>query len=265
MLSFPQLSSGAISQFPFRSQTSFRTLMNRAADGSEILAADVDFHRKTWELQIENLTDQELQNIQDLHDQVEGRLWTFLFLEPGANLLSWSELLSDPDWTKDAGISVLDSQPDPFGGSSAARLTNSGDQGSASQILSIPASYRYAGSVWARTSTAGASLKVSDTGSQTVSGPIDNSNQWRRYSVGYNLTSALETIAFSVVVPAGASVDIYGPQLEAQPAPSKYKKTLQQGGVYPNARFADDVLEDRATGVNRHSGSIRIVWTRLPI
>ena len=262
---FPQLSSGAVSQFPFTTNTSYRTLVNRALDGSEIRAADVDFHTRRWELDLNQLSDQEWQSVLDLHQQVEGRLRTFLFLEPGGNLLSWSEAFGDPVWVMDAGISVADGQPDPFGGTGSRRVTNSGSQGSLSQVLTVPASLRYVGSIWARTAATGAALQVSDTTSLTVAAAFDNSNQWKRYSVGYNLTSALDAVDFKLVVPASSTVDVYGPQLEAQLAPSKYEKTLQQAGVYENARFEDDVLTDRATGVNRHSGVIRILWTRSPI
>ena len=166
----------------------------------------------------------------------------------------------------DPGIVVADNQPDPFGGTGAGRATNSGSsQGSLSQVLNVPASFRYAGSIWARTAASGVALQVSNTASQAVAAIFDNSNQWKRYSVGYNLTSSLESVDFKVVVPASSSVDVYGPQLEAQSAPSKYKKSLQQAGVYADARFEDDVLADRATGVNRHSGVIRILWTQSPI
>ena len=262
---FPQLSSGAVSQFPYSTNTRYRTLVNRALDGSEIHATDVNFLTQRWELELNQLSDQEWQGILDLHQQVEGRLQTFLFLEPGGNLLSWSEAFDDSVWLMGPGIAVADSQPDPFGGTRAARVTNSGSQGSLSQVLNVPASFRYAGSIWARTTTSGVALQVSDTASQTVVATFNNSNQWKRYSVGYNLTSALESVDFKVVVPAGSTVDVYGPQLEAQPAPSKYKKTLQQAGVYASARFEDDMLADRATGVNRHSGVIRILWTQSPI
>ena len=265
MITFPQLSSGAIAQFPLVTKTRFRTLVNRAMDGSEIYASDLDFQSRSWELDLNQLTEQEWQNIVDLHQQVEGRLQDFLFLEPGGNLLTWSEVFNDPVWTRDAGITVTDNQPDPFGGTGAGRVTNGGAQGSLSQVLNIPASLRYAGSVWARTGASGASLQVSDSASQVVEVTFDSSNQWKRYSAGYNLTSALESVAFKILTPAGSVVDVFGAQLEAQPAPSKYKKTLQQAGVYPNARFEDDVLADRATGVNRHSGVIRILWTRSPI
>ncbi len=265
MLVFPQLSSGALSQFPFRKKTRFRTLLNAATDGSEIRAGDVDFHSSQWELSLQHLSDAEWQAIEDLHVQAEGRLLTFLFLEPGNNLLSWSETLANAMWMKDAGITVTDGQVDPVGGTRGGRVSNSGGQGALSQSLNVPASYRYAGSVWARTASAGVSLEVSDGAAQTVSATLDSTNQWKRYSVGYNLSSGLETVSFRIVVPGGATVDLYGPQLEGQPAPSQYKKTTQQAGVYADARFAEDVLGDRATGVNRHSGVIRILWTQSPI
>ncbi len=264
MTVFPQLSSGAVAQFPFRKGLRFRTLVNQAADGSEIRFADVDYRARAWELAVHQLSDQEWQSIEDLHNQVEGRLQTFLFLEPGANLLAWSEQFNDAVWEKSGGVSAADAQPDPVGGSGAVQLTNPGPAGTVSQVISAPASFRYAGSVWARTADSGAKLQVGDTASQVVEVDFDTSNQWKRYSVGYNLSSSLQSVSVEVVVPVGATVNIYGPQLEAQPAPSAYKKSLQHTGVYPNARFANDVLADRAMGVNRHSGVIRIVWAPLP-
>jgi hypothetical protein len=259
MTVFPQLSSGAAAQFPFRRRIGFRTLVNRAADGTEIRASDVDFEERVWLLSANELSDQEWQDIEGLFAQVEGRLQSFLFLEPGANLLSWSEQLDGSGWSH-AGLTVVDGQSDPLGGMGAARIT-SGGAGSLTQSLSIPASFRYAGSVWARTAQSGALLQVDDGISQFVQAAIDSSNQWRRYSVGYNLASAIESVVFRIVVPASATVDVFGPQLEAQASPSAYKKTLDQGGVYPNARFDQDALGDRLVGVGRHSGEIRISWT----
>lgn len=265
MLVFPQLSSGAAAQFPFRKRVRFRTLINETRDGSEIRVGDADFESRAWELTASNLSDEEWQSIQDLHSSAEGKLQEFLFLDPSGNLLSWSEQFSDPVWQAAAGISVLGGQADPTGGANAARLTNSGATGTFSQVLSAPASFRYAGSLWARTSAAGASLRIGDAGAQSVEAAFDSSNQWRRYSAGYNLTSATDNVAYEVLVPSGASVDIFGPQLEAQVAPSAYKKTLQQAGAYAGARFDSDVLADQAMGVDRHSGVIRILWTPSPI
>jgi hypothetical protein len=250
-----------VAQFPFQRRIGFRTLLNGAEDGSEISAADPDFEERVWLLPASELSDEEWQDIEDLFVQSEGRLLSFLFLEPGANLLSWSEQLDDAAWDRDAGFSVLDGQDDPLGGTGAVRITSAGGAGSVTQTLNIPASFRYAGSIWARTTQSGALLQVDDSSSQLVQAPFDSSNQWRRYSVGYNLTSAAETVAFRIVLPASATVDVFGPQIEAQASPSAYKKTLDQAGVYPNARFDHDTLGDRLTGVGRHSGEIRISWT----
>jgi hypothetical protein len=261
MIVFPQLSSGAMAQFPFLRRTGFRTLVNPAADGSEIRAADVDFEERVWLLSSNELSDQEWQDIEDLFAGVEGRLKSFLFLEPSANLVSWSEQLNNAVWDKDAGFTVLDGQADPLGGTGAVRVTSGAGAGSVTQTLNIPAAFRYVGSIWARTAQNGALLQIDDGASPAVQAGFDSSNQWRRYSVGYNLASASEFIALRIVLPAGATVDVFGPQLEAQASPSAYKKTLDQAGVYPNARFDQDELADRLIGVGRHSAEIRISWT----
>lgn len=258
---FPQLNSGAMAQFPFRRRTGFRTVVNEAADGSEMLASDVDFAERVWLLSAHELSDAEWQGVEDLFIQSEGRLQSFLFLEPGANLLSWSELLSDPVWSKDAGVMIGGGQPDPTGGMGAAQISSGGSPGTVSQTVSGPGAFRYAGSVWARTAQSGVLVQVDDGGSQIVQATVDDGNQWKRYSVGYNLTSASESVVFRMVLPAGATVNVFGPQLEAQVSPSAYKKTLEQAGVYPNARFDQDTLGDGLIGVGRHSGEIRISWT----
>jgi hypothetical protein len=258
---FPQLSSGAIAQFPIRRVTEYRTIINESMDGSEIVVQDVDFEQRRWTLSYDQLTDTEWQAIEDLFVAVNGRLGTFVFLEPGANLLSWSELPSEPVWLTDAGVSALDNQPDPHGGTRAVRLTNSGATGSFRQSLSIPASYRYAGSVWARTAHTGVELRVDDDGPNAAKTAIDSNNVWKRYEARYDYVSASAFTVLRIEIPSGAQVEIFGPQLEAQPAASVYKPTGQQAGVYPAARFDQDVLADRAESVDRHSGVIRILWT----
>ena len=259
MNTFPQMTSGAVAQFPFRRESSYRTLLNSGNSGEEIVSSDSDFHARAWELPFEKLTDAEWQGIEDLFQAAEGRLGTFLFLEPGQNLLSWSERLNDPVWQKSAGVVVTEGQPDPIGGTGAVILTAAGGS-TISQVLPIPASYRYAASVWAKTSGLGGALRVTDTGTGSSQVEFRSDNSWRRYSVGYAVNSASANVAFELVTPGGASLEIFGPQLEAQIAPSTYKRTEQQAGVFPGARFDSDVLVDTATGVERHSGVIRIVW-----
>jgi hypothetical protein len=258
---FPQLSSGAIAQFPLLRGTEYRTIINESMDGSEIVVQDVDFEQRRWTLEYDQLSDAEWQAIENLFVEVSGRLGSFLFLEPGANLVSWSELSSESVWLTDAGVSVLENQPDPLGGTLATRLTNSGATGSFRQSLNIPASCRYAGSVWARTADSGVELRVDDDGPNAARAVIDSNNVWKRYEARYDQASASAFTVLRIEIPSGAQVEIFGPQLEAQPAASAYKATGQQAGVYPAARFDQDALADRAEGVGLHSGVIRILWT----
>jgi hypothetical protein len=54
-----------------------------------------------------------------------------------------------------------------------------------------------------------------------------------------------------IVVPAGRSVVVFGPQLEPQPVPSRYRSTADTGGVYKNAHFLGDTItfESSAPGL----------------
>jgi hypothetical protein len=204
------------------------------------------------------LTDAEWQAIQSLFATTEGRLKSFLFLEPGENLVAWSEKFSEAVWVK-TGVTVTEGVGDPFGGTLASRLTGGG---SVSQSLNIPAKLRYAASIWAKTSQGGAALELTDNAGLTATAAIASDGVWRRYSLSTAWTaSGAETVALLVTVPAGATVDVYGAQIEPHPTASYYKKTLGRGGVHPGARFASDTLADEATEPGRHAGVIRITWT----
>ncbi|MBI3667252.1 MAG: hypothetical protein HY236_13680 [Acidobacteria bacterium] len=255
MLYFPQLSSGAISQLPLRRRTGYRTLLNQPLGGSEIRVEDADLFERSWELPLDELSDGEWQAIQNLFFATEGRLKSFLFLEPGENLLAWSQNFTAAAWTA-TGVSVTGGIGDPFGGTAASSLSGAG---SITQSLNIPAWLQYAASIWARTSGPGAGLQLSDGGSQQQTAGFISDGQWRRYSLHTAWTTTSETVQFRVAAPG--AVDIYGAQLEAQPAASAYKKTLAVGGVHPGARFDSDTLGDRATGPGRHSSIVRIAWT----
>ena len=254
---FPQLSSGAVAQLPLRRETGYRTLVNQALDGSEIRLSDLDFFERSWELPLESLSDSEWQAIQALFAAVEGRLATFLFLEPGENLLAWSEKFTEAVWTT-SGVTLTEGIPDPFGGTAATELSGAG---AVSQRLSIPATFRYAASIWGKASQPGATFVLSDGAGQQKSIEFAADGTWRRYALSTAWTVATETVVFTVNSPGAAAVDIYGAQLEAQPAASAYKKTLDRGGAHPAARFSSDMLGDRATGVGQHSSVIRISWT----
>lgn len=260
MTAFPQLSSGAVAQFPFARSVRFRTLLNRFAGGAEIRFSDLEVEERRWEIVCEELTDAEWEAIRTLFEQSEGRLGTFVFVEPGQNLLAWSGELGQAVWTK-SGVSVTDGEADPEGGAAGSRISGSG---SVQQTLEAPGAMRLTGSVWARTSGSGAGLTVSDGAGVAATQNFEADGQWRRYEVSYPGGSAAEQTVFELFS-NGSDVDVYGPQLEAQPAASVYKPTAATGGVFAGARFDQDVLEDRLVGVGRHSGVVRIQWQRSQV
>jgi len=259
-MTFPQLSSGAVAQFPFRRTARFRTLENEMDGGSSVAFTDVDFEERRWEIPLRELSDTEWSQVKTLFEQSEGRLRGFTFLDPGANLLSFSEGLSAASWQKDTGIGVTDGQPDPVGGNAATTVTASTGGLTVSQLLKAPASYAYAGSIWARTSASGAALRVSDGAALSVEEPFASDNVWLRYTLAFDVPSAAAQVELAIVAPNG-TLHVYGPQLEAQPEASAYKKNGSGSGAYEGARFDQDSLADVATGPGRHSATVRIVWT----
>jgi hypothetical protein len=67
-----------------------------------------------------------------------------------------------------------------------------------------------------------------------------------------------DSIRFGLELPAATTLEVFGIQVEPQLAPSGYKATVA-GGVYEDARLADDVLTITATGENRHSCTVHII------
>ena len=66
------------------------------------------------------------------------------------------------------------------------------------------------------------------------------------------------SIRFAIEIGAGATVDVYGLQVEAQAGASGYKASTR-GGVYEDAHLGDDVLTITTTDVNRHSCTVKII------
>ena len=64
---------------------------------------------------------------------------------------------------------------------------------------------------------------------------------------------------FGLSLAPGATVEIFGLQVEAQPGASNYKATAARGAVYPGARFDDDSLMLTTVAARQHATTIRIV------
>jgi hypothetical protein len=112
----------------------------------------------------------------------------FTFVEPGANLLAWSESLDEDVWVKSGGATVNDGQPDPIGGSAATNLSAGGSW----TVSHTIAARAFAASAWLKCNATGSSLRLSDGAGQTKQLLIDGDNAWRLYELPWRQASAAE-------------------------------------------------------------------------
>jgi hypothetical protein len=255
MLVYPQLGTGALSQFPIRKERRARTVINSTADGRAIKLADPAAVTTTWQLEYAELMDSEAGAIEAFFASAEGTLNGFTFLDPAGNLLAWSGQLDDAVWARGPMLSLASGEADPVGGTLAWRLTNTGAGAQTiTQTLASPGDYIYCFSVYARApaNTGVTALIGNGRMAQSVTAG------WSRIAFTGTGGAGAESVQFGLEVPAGATVDVYGPQAEPQEGASIYRASTL-GGVYTDARLRDDELAITSTGVNRHSCTVNII------
>ena len=255
MLVYPQLATGALSQFPVHKRRRLRTVANTSLDGRAIKLPDPGAEITEWQLAYAGLTDDEVAALQQFFAATEGTLNGFTFLDPTANLFAWSDKLDNAAWAREPFFSITGGIADPAGGTNAWRLTDSGGGAQhISQTLSAPAGYVYCLSVFARSPqpTTATLLHGTNRADRTLG------TEWIRILLTASGDVAAESIAFGVELPAGGSADVFGLQVEPQAGASVYKSTTT-GGVYEDARFRDDALSITTTGVNCHSATVNII------
>ena len=259
MLMFPQLESGALLQVPFRRSETIRVPVNRLNDGSDVRGPE-PFEFYAWDGALTGLTDSEAGRLQDLFDAVEGRTGTFLFLDPANNLLEWSEDFSRSSWQRGPVLSVATGIADPTGGTRAARVTNVGQGAQGlSQALIVPAAFTYCFSVYARAAAPTPftlTVRCPESGGELRCAA---GQQWQRFQLSAAPGRTAESVNFGLEMQAGITLELYGAQVDAQPGPSAYRKTLGCGGVHPRARFDQDRLEIKTNAPGSHETRVRIV------
>jgi len=255
MLVYPQLATGALSQLPLKKKRRTRTVVNRAADGSEIKLADPAAEVTEWLLKYVDLSDPEAGALRDFFTAAEGSLNGFTFVDPAGNLLAWSDQLNDQVWQKDPMLTVTGGIADPSGGSDAWQLVNGGAAGQAlAQTLEVPGVYLYCLSAYVLSATPTSVGLIA--GAQTAERAVSTS--WSRIVMAATGDADTASMRFGIEVAAGATVNVYGLQVEAQGAASAYRASTR-GGVYPDAHFSADELTVTCTGLNRNSCNVSIV------
>lgn len=260
MIVFPQLTTGAVGQFPIVRRRKYNAVTNVLADGSAVAYTDSSPRKNAWDLTLRDLTDDEAKSIQQLIQAVEGRRGTFTFVDPTANLLAHSEELDNACWTRGPMIQLSGGVDDPVGGQRAIRLINAGQAAQdLSQSLPAPSWFGYCFSVYGR-SAGGSSISLTrSSSSNTQTRVFALGPGWTRCVLSGAFIGTDESLQFTLELPAGASVDVYGIQAETQPSASAYKRSGNRNGVFSSARFDTDALQQSTDGPDQHRFVLRIV------
>jgi hypothetical protein len=259
-LYFPQLSSGALAQYPIQKTRLFRTIKNALPDGSMFLAVDPGYSHLLWNLSYVDLSISDIQILQIHFDACKGPLHAFTFIDPTDNMLLWSSDLSNSSWQNPSGlITITSGVADPFGGSGAFRITNNGQTSQdLTQTLRVPSNFNYCFSIYVASfqqSTA-TLIRSGSSATQPVSGSV--SQAWTRLISAGQLTDSGMEFAVGLRLLPGQQLITYGPQLEAQPAPSPYRPTTTTAGVYPGSHWSVEQLPIAATGPDLFSTTFTI-------
>jgi hypothetical protein len=255
MSTYPQIGQGTVSQFPLRRTRNWRAITNQLESGEQFIVPDAQGGQIEWYLRYADLSDPETVSLNNLFTASFGSYGSFTFIDPLANLLGWSEDFSKPDWQ----LSLLTQSPgaaDPLGTQRASSLAN-GTTGALqlSQSLGISGDFVTCFSAWVYASAAG-TVTLQRDGSQITS-PVGP--QWTRVYLSGTGTPGATSSTFSIGIPAGETVSVFGPQVEAQPFPSIYRQSTTALGIYEETYFANDDMTMASTAPGLSSCSIKLI------
>jgi len=254
---FPQIGTGSIAQFPVGRSRRWRSIVNQMEDGEVIMLPDATAGQIQWKLSYQDLVASEVQSLSNLFSASQGEFAAFTFIDPLANLLGWSESLSQSAWQ--AGLlQTAAGVTDPLGTLRASSVTNPSPGTQAlQQSLGVSGDYVACFSVYLRSNTAGTVTLQRDGTALAVA----VSSAWQRVFVNGKGVSGDGQSTFSLALPAGLTIDVWGLQVEAQPYASAYKLTSAALGIYEETYFGGDELTITSTDVGFSSCEITLMST----
>jgi hypothetical protein len=252
---YPQVRSGAICQYPIRRRRHYRTITNTLENGTRIALSDPLATTVRWGLVYAGLTDAETTTLKSFFENVEGRLDTFAFVDPVANLLVWSEDFSQSAWQRNSLLQVQPQAADPFGSTRATQVTNTGAGSlTLTQTVQIPETWT---SCWSLYMRSNAPLAVTMSRASSTM-PARVTTNWQRFEMSNPGNGTGDSSDFSLEISSGAQIEIFGAQVEAQAGASAYMSTRNVSAVYPNTRFDSDTLQISIDAPNSNGCNIAL-------
>ena len=255
MSCFPQIGAGSVAQFPVTRSRKWRSITNQLESSEVIQLPDAADGQIEWRLSYQDLTSVEVQNLSGFFAASQGEFGSFTFIDPMANLLAWSEKLSQSVWQTGLLTSTAGAT-DPLGTQRAWSVTNtSAGAQSLQQTIGVPGSYVSCFSAYLRSDVSGQVTLQRDSATVSVSvGPA-----WKRSFVSAPGAANASQSAYSLIIGPGQTVDVWGMQVEAQPYPSSYKQTSAALGIYEETYFGSDELKVTSTSVVLSSCDITLI------
>lgn len=258
-LFYPQLTSGALAQYPIRKTRLARTVKNLLSDGSMILFSDPDGARLIWELAYAELSDVDVQALQAHFSACVGPFHAFTFIDPTDNMLVSSSDMAASPWMASSSVYVTAGAADPTGGTAAFTCTNTGQiSGGITQDLQVPSGYQYCFSIYAMSASPSAITMLLQGSTTQQNTSLSVGPNWKRIVCAGKLSDSGVGLTIGVILEPGQQVQLYGPQVEAQVVPSRYRPTVETGGVYANAHWAVEQLSITAAAPNLSSTAFSI-------
>jgi hypothetical protein len=225
-----------------------------------VLLSDPNGGHLVWQLGYTELSPDDVAALQNHFTACIGAYRAFTFIDPTDNMLTSSADLTGAAWQTSSLIEISSGAADPDGGTGAFTLTNSGQASQEiSQTLNVPANYQYCFSLYAMAAEPGTLTLIRGQGlSAAESTPVAIGPGWNRVISSGRVNDFGTTFTIALSLAPGQRVELYGLQLETQIAPSRYRPTLQTGGVYANAHWGIDQLTISAVAPNLCSTSFTI-------
>jgi hypothetical protein len=251
---FPQLESGCSGQYPVVKRMAPRVAGSETPGGLRRRAFDGAGSQVAWKMELHGLSGSEAAAIESLFEECEGRRRSFTFVDPTANLLAATDDGTSTYWEKGPGAVVTGGVAGVGGAGGGFLITNLGAGWSGVwQAAAIPEAMTYCASAWLRSAGGGrVRLRIGQT--ERV---VEVRPEWRQEWVS-GTSGETGAVEFAIEAEAGAAVEVWGPQAEAQVAPSAYKRNRGRGGWYERARFSRDELCLVAEGLDVYGGVVEI-------
>jgi hypothetical protein len=252
---YPQTGAGSVAQFPLHRKRQFRTITNVLSGGERVSLPDANGGRVEWRLAYRDLTDAEVTTLTNFFAVSKGGASQFGFIDPFANLLGWSEDLSKPDW-QGGMLKCTGGYGDPVGTQRGWLLQNPTPAEQAlSQSLGIPGDYTACFSAYVRSDSTGTiALMRNAARMDLIVGA-----QWKRVQITGTGQAGDTNSTFGIAVASGASIRVFGLQVEVQPWPSPYRPTGSATGILEETRFDGDELVVTNTSPGSSACEVRLI------